>query len=82
VSDDDDLHSHWTDSALLSALRLKAAGRDLSLIKKNLLWETDTSQIATRAVDLPQEERVFQCFSIPAQMSEIPVFKNLIRGFR
>jgi uncharacterized protein (TIGR02147 family) len=130
-SNDDELFSHWTDAALLSALRLNAAQDNLDLIRKNLLWEEDPAQIdrslerirrhrllgdeegqslkpkfekittsnhrvhrgaqayyaqvnkiATQAIDLPLEDREFQCFSMPVRKLDTPEFKHLIREFR
>jgi uncharacterized protein (TIGR02147 family) len=130
-SDDAELFSHWTDAALLSALRLKAVRSDLDLIRTHLLWEKDgtqidrsmnkirkqkliadnngdhlkpkyekittsndrshqggrayysqVNQIAMLAIELPHEEREFQCFSIPARMIDAPAFKLMLRKFR
>ncbi len=44
-SEDDELFSHWVDAAVISALRLKATRNDLDLLRKNLLWEKDRSQV-------------------------------------
>jgi uncharacterized protein (TIGR02147 family) len=42
---DDDLFSHWTDAAVLSAMELKSARADFQLLRENLLWEKDEKQI-------------------------------------
>jgi uncharacterized protein (TIGR02147 family) len=127
-STDDELFSHWVDAAVISALRLKSARSDLSLLRKHLLWETDRTQvdrslekirrlgllddrqdkpkyssvttrsdrphsgarsyfaqinqIATEAIELPLDEREYQCFSIPARKAETPAFKQMVRRFR
>jgi uncharacterized protein (TIGR02147 family) len=40
------------------------------------------NRIAALAIELPYEQREFQCFSIPLKQSEIPAFKQLIRRMR
>jgi uncharacterized protein (TIGR02147 family) len=41
----DELFSHWTDAAVLSMLRLQEARQDIRVIRDNLLWESDPSQV-------------------------------------